>query len=56
MQDAKKNAKIAGVEDSITFINLDVLSSELHNLIPEDVLASFAGNIRITGLFISMDI
>lgn len=35
MQNAKKNAKIAGVEDKITFIHLDVLSKELSTFITE---------------------
>ncbi|HML19036.1 MAG TPA: rRNA adenine N-6-methyltransferase family protein [Candidatus Dependentiae bacterium] len=34
MEEAKKNAQIAGVEDKVTFINGDILSKEIQALLP----------------------
>jgi len=49
MEEAKKNAEIAGVEDKVTFINGDILSKETQALLPSVEAAFLDPDWAVTG-------
>jgi len=50
INDAKRNAQIAGVENKITFINNDVLSKEVSELLPEIDAAFLDPDWAVSGI------
>ncbi|MFX4263644.1 hypothetical protein ACOBQJ_15770 [Pelotomaculum propionicicum] len=50
LNDAKKNAQIAGIDNKITFINNDVLSKEVIKLLPEIDAAFLDPDWAVTGI------
>lgn len=49
MEEAKKNAQIAGVEEKITFINGDILSKEVRAILPKIEAAFLDPDWAVTG-------
>lgn len=50
LNDAKKNAQIAGVDKKITFINSDILSREVSRLLPDIDTAFLDPDWAVTGI------